>query len=110
MNETITGMAPSDIRHSNRWGEQSVPYRQAFTPSVDIMYFFNKEKGGNVEISVIDSEGDKILSENINSDYGFNIFEWDLKINGKSEYIQKGEYTIQFKSGRSTHEVPFNVK
>jgi len=74
------------------------------------MYFFNKEKGGNVEISVIDSEGDKILSENINSDYGFNIFEWDLKINGKSEYIQKGEYTIQFKSGRSTHEVPFNVK
>ncbi len=110
MDEAVTGIAPDDIRHSNRWGEQFVPYREAFNPSVDLMYFVNNEKGGEVEIKVMNSEDEEVFSTEIESHFGFNVFNWDLMTQGKSEYIDKGEYTIQFKAGRSTHEVPFNVK
>jgi photosystem II stability/assembly factor-like uncharacterized protein len=114
MDERITGFSPDDIRHSGRWGSQFSPYRDPFNPSVDLMYFISNKKGDSVEITIEDKEGDKIFSTKQSSEYGFNIFEWDLVIDtdsdGKKTYIQKGEYTIEFKVGKSTHTTSFNVK
>ena len=114
MNEKITGFSPEDIRYSERWGEQSVPYREAFTPSVDLMYFITNKKGEEVEITIYNKDKEKIFSTKEKALFGFNIYEWDLVIgsvnDGNNEYLQKGEYKIEFKSGKSTHEVDFNVK
>jgi photosystem II stability/assembly factor-like uncharacterized protein len=114
MNEGITGFAPDDIRYSNRWGSQSVPYRPAFTPTVEMMYFVNNKKGSDVEITIANKDGENIFSTTTNGSYGFNTLEWDLIIgadaNGDHQYIQKGEYTIEYKTGRSNHKVSFNVK
>ncbi len=109
MNEAVTGIAPDDIRYSSQWGNQRVPYRQSFKPSVNLMYFVPGKKGPKVEISVIDGENDAVFKTTQKSDYGFNIFEWDL-LTKKGEYIQKGAYKVRFKVGKATHEVDFNVK
>ena len=104
MNEKITGFSPEDIRYSERWGEQSVPYREAFTPSVDLMYFITNKKGEEVEITIYNKDKEKIFSTKEKALFGFNIYEWDLVIgsvnDGNNEYLQKGEYKIEFKSGK----------
>lgn len=114
IDEKITGFSPEDIRYSNRWGAQFAPYREPFTPNVDLMYFVSNTNGATVEISVNSKEGDKVYSTKVESDYGFNIFEWNLVIDtdrdGNKSYIQKGEYTIEYKVGRSIHTTNFNVK
>jgi predicted RNA-binding protein YlqC (UPF0109 family) len=114
LKERVTGIAPNDIRYSSRWGSQSVPYREAFYPSADLMYFVSNTKGDDVEITIHNEDNEKVFSTEQKAEYGFNIFEWDLIIgsdkNGNSEYIQKGTYKIEFKAGKSTHEVDFNVK
>jgi len=114
MNEAVTGFSQDNIRYSNNWGSQFAPYREPFSPSIDLMYFVSNKKGTEVEISIYNKEEDKVFSTKQNSDYGFNTFEWDLVIkaekDGTKTYIQKGEYKIQYKVGKSTHEVSFNVK
>lgn len=114
LNEDITGIQPADIRSSSRWGSQFSPYRDAFLPSVDLMYFVSDKNGGNVEITILDKEDKKVYSTKVKSTYGFNVFNWDLITkkgkNGNYTYISKGEYTIEFKARKSSHKVPFNVK
>lgn len=114
MKEAVTGFSPDDIRYSERWGSQFTPYREPFTPSVDMMYFIPNRNGSKVEITVLDKEDNKVFSTSVNSDYGFNIFEWDLVTktakDGSKKYIEKGEYTISYKVGKTTHKTNFNVK
>lgn len=114
LNEKITGITPEDIRSSNRWGTKFSPYREAFTPSSDFMYFVSDKNGASVQITVKDSENNTIHTANVKSDYGFNVYNWDLITkkgkNGKNEYIQKGTYSVEFKTGKSTHKVNLNVK
>ena len=114
INEQVTGFSPEDIRYSNRWGSQFAPYREPFNPSVDLMYFVSNKNGDSVVISVKNKEGNKVFTTKQSAEYGFNVFEWDLVIDtdrdGNKSYIQKGEYTIEYKVGRSTHITSFNVK
>ncbi|HBZ37119.1 MAG TPA: hypothetical protein DEO59_01150 [Balneola sp.] len=114
LSERVTGFSPEDIRHSSRWGSQFSPYREPFNPSVNLMYFVSNKTGSSVEITVNNKEGEKVFSTKQDSDYGFNIFEWDLVVKtdkaGNKSYIQKGEYTIEFKVGNTKHSVDFNVK
>lgn len=114
LNEAVTGFSPDDIRFSSRWGAQFAPYRDPFTPSVDLMYFLSNENGNKVEITIYDKNNDEVFSTTQNGDFGFNVFEWDLvtrtEKDGTKKYIQKGEYKIRYKIGKSTHQVSFNVK
>jgi flagellar hook assembly protein FlgD len=78
------------------------------------MYFVSNKNGDSVEISVKNKEGNKVFATKQSAEYGFNVFEWDLVIDtdrdGNKSYIQKGEYTIEYKVGRSIHITSFNVK
>lgn len=114
LDEKITGFSPEDIRYSNRWGSQFSPYREAFNPSVDLMYFVSNSKGEEVEILVYNKDQEKVFSTKEKAIFGFNTFSWNLVTksdkDGNNEYIQKGAYKIEFKVGKSTHKVDFNVK
>jgi hypothetical protein len=94
INEGITAIQPEDIRFSSRWGTQSTPYREAFTPSSNFMYFVSNKNGDNIQITIKDTEGKLLHSTKVDSDYGFNVYDWDLitkkSKDGKNEFIQKG--------------------
>ncbi len=113
MDETITGFSPQDIRSSSRWGQKTTPFRDRIMPEVELLYFLN-EGNSDVEIQVKDKDDKTVYKIETDGTKGFNSFSWDLVIKKEKEdrysFLGKGEYTLVFKSGKSKHEVPFNVK
>ena len=55
----------------------------------------------------------KITSITTNGSSGFNTFTWNLVVEKKEDgftFLQKGNYTLEFKNGATSHEVEFEVK
>lgn len=112
LNEKITGFSPDEIRFSGRWGTKSTPFRDRIMPEVTFMYFLPGKGNATVEIAVLDKEGSEVWKTETNGSHGFNLYEWNLvtKQDGDSyTFLERGEYTIKFKTGRNTHEVPFKI-
>jgi photosystem II stability/assembly factor-like uncharacterized protein len=113
-NERITGIKPEDIRHSNRWGSQSAAYRDPFLPKQSLIYFLGDDADNqSVAIEIKDSDGDVVVELNTEGDHGINVYDWNLIISendGDYEFLDKGTYTVNFKTRRSNHEVSFEIK
>tara|TARA_R110000868_G_scaffold37111_6_gene131436 strand:+ start:16408 stop:19158 length:2751 start_codon:yes stop_codon:yes gene_type:complete len=114
LGEAITAFKPNDIRASNRWGESRVEWRESTMPEVELLYFINtKKEQTEVVIDVLDKDGNKITSITTNGSSGFNTFTWNLVVEKKEDgftFLQKGNYTLEFKNGATSHEVEFEVK
>lgn len=113
-NERITGIKPDDVRHSNRWGNQSAAYREAFLPEHSLVYFLGDDSDNQqVTIEIKDSNGDVVTELSTEGSHGFNVYNWNLIIDenkGDYEFLSKGTYTADFKTRRSNHEVSFEIK
>jgi photosystem II stability/assembly factor-like uncharacterized protein len=114
LDETITAIKPESIRSSNRWGRQQVEYRERIMPEVELLYYLSG-KGNNreVTITVNDADGNELTKLNTMGSKGFNTFSWDLVLSEDDDeftFLSKGTYTLDFKTGRSTHSVEFTVE
>jgi len=113
LEEQITGTTPKSIRYSNRWGKSSVQYREANLPEVALVYFLgNDDENQGVSVEVKNEEGELITEINTTGKHGFNTYKWNLVINENEddlEFLQKGIYTLTFKTGRASHDVSFEV-
>lgn len=109
--EPIVALKTSSVSHSNRWGEQSVPYRPVNEPEAQWMYWIGDEniKNESVEITVQDSSGSTVTTLSDEGSYGFNIFKWNLKLNDDPEYLGAGKYTIVYNINGNTDETTFEV-
>lgn len=114
LNEKITAVQPESIRASNFWGNRRAEWAEPFIPEVELLYFLGDNKNNQtVEIEVTDKDGSNILTIETEGAYGFNTFSWDLvteKADEEIKFLQKGTYTLTFKTGRSSHEVEFEIK
>ncbi len=114
LGERITGTTPKSIRYSNRWGNQAAQYREPVKPEVHLIYFLGEENDNQrVSIEVSNEDGDTITEIDTQGNYGFNTFTWDLVIGEDVDglnFLQKGTYTLTFKTGRASHDVKFEVK
>lgn len=114
LDETITAIKPQTIRHSERWGFQSVEYRDPWIPEAELMYYLSDE-GDNqkVTIEVRDSDDQMVTEISTTGDQGFNIYTWDLilaETEDGYEFLGEGTYTLTFKKGRKSHEVELEVR
>ncbi|MBN2731812.1 MAG: hypothetical protein JXR26_05195 [Balneolaceae bacterium] len=109
--EPIVALKTSSVSHSNRWGEQSVPYRPVNEPESQWMYWIGDEDAQNesVEITVQDSSGSTVTTLTDEGSYGFNTFNWNLKLNDDPAYLDAGKYTIVYKINGNTDETTFEV-
>lgn len=114
LDDRITGTTPKSVRYSNRWGSQAAQYRDPIMPEVHLIYFLGEnDNDQRVSIEVKNEDGDSVTEINTRGNHGFNTFSWDLVIDDSDdslEFLQKGTYTITFKTGRASHDVTFEVK
>ncbi len=114
LEERITGTTPKDIRYSNNWGNASAQYREPNMPEVHLIYFLSDEDDNQrVSIEVKNEDGETITEINTRGNHGFNTYEWDLVIEETEddfEFLQRGTYTLTFKTGRASHDVTFEVR
>ena len=113
LEEPITGTTPESVRYSNRWGSQSAEYREPYLPEVDLVYFLGEEDGGRVTIEVKNSNGAKLTEMKTEGQHGFNTYSWNLVRRNTEdgfEFLEKGTYTLTFKTGRASHDVSFEIK
>ena len=79
-----------------------------------LIYFLGEnDNDQRVSIEVKNEDGDSVTEINTRGNHGFNTFSWDLVIDDSDdslEFLQKGTYTITFKTGRASHDVTFEVK
>ena len=114
MDETITAIKPESVRHSNRWGFQSVEYRDPWLPEVELLFFLGDNGDDqNVTIEVIDKDSEKVAEISTTGSKGFNTYSWNL-VTGETEdgyeFLSKGTYKLRFKKGRASHEVDFEIE
>lgn len=113
LNKTITAFTPQSIRSSNRWGSQSVKWREIFMPEVSLMYFLSEKDEQKVTIEVLNKEQEIVTALQTTGSYGFNSFNWNLVISESEngfDFLKKGIYKVNFKTGKSSHEVEFEIK
>lgn len=114
LDEDITAFKPQDIRSSDRWGNRRAQWDNPIMPDVELMYFLDSnKKDSEVEINVIDKDGNAVTSIMTQGNHGFNTFQWNLVLEQSDveiTFLPKGTYTLEFKSGRASHEVEFEVK
>lgn len=114
LGEGITAIKTDPIRSSNRWGNQRAPWDDVFMPEAEFIYFLGGEgMKQNVEIEVKDEDGAIVSRLETQGSHGFNTFKWNL-VTGEDEegfeFLQKGTYTLSFKTGRTSHEVKFEIE
>lgn len=114
LDERISGTTPKSIRYSNRWGTSSAEYQAPNKPEVHLVYFLgNDGDDQNVTIEVKNEDGDVVTEIDTQGNHGFNTYHWDLVINDSDDnldFLQKGTYTLTFKTRRASHDVTFEVK
>ncbi len=114
LDEGITAIKPGSIRQSRFWGMQTAQWRQRSMPNVELIYFLENKRGEQaVTVTVKDTEGTEITSFETSGNYGFNTYNWNLVTEETDEgftFLDKGKYTLEFRTGRNTHEVPFEIR
>lgn len=115
LDKPITALQPQEIRFSEYWGHKFAEYREVYMPEVKLMYFLgNPGENQNVALSIKNEKGKIIKTFSATGDHGFNTYSWNLVVDENAEgiekFIQKGTYKIEFKTGKNTDEVDFNIK
>ena len=114
LTESITAVKPESVRFSNRWGNQRAKWDDPTMPEVELIYFLGKSGAEqDVEIEVKDKDGTTVLNLDTQGSHGFNTLTWNL-VTEESEdgfkFLEKGSYTLSFKTGRASHDVDFEIK
>tara|TARA_B100000575_G_scaffold294279_1_gene309224 strand:- start:582 stop:3398 length:2817 start_codon:yes stop_codon:yes gene_type:complete len=118
LNESITLFRLDDILYSNRWGTQSVDYRNLLEPNFEALFFVQEPsmKKSNqppvkYEIEIEIKKDELILYSTIlDAEKGFNTFNWNLWNPTSNSYLTKGTYIIQITNGSTTHAQSFEIK
>ena len=114
LNERITGITPKPIRYSGRWGSRNAEYEAFNKPEVKLMYFLAKDDNNQkVDIEISNEEGEIVTTIKTVGQHGFNTYIWNLVISGTKDdlsFLQKGMYTLTFKTKRASHDVKFEIK
>ncbi len=115
-NQQVLALDIDDISHSENWGQRPVPYRPVNEPTAQWMYWIGDEQVENqsIEITVKDNENDIVTTLTDQASYGFNTFEWNLKLqeaneNESADYLSPGTYTITYNINGSTDETTFEI-
>lgn len=116
--DPIVAIEPETVRHSDNWGDRRAPYREITEPEVEWLYWIGDKKARNrkVEIEIQDKGKKPVKTLETSGNYGFNTFSWNLKLKEaeeneeKATYLDKGEYTLIFKTGNHSDEAAFTVE
>ena len=113
----LVAFALDGIRYSERWGNQSAPFREVYEPGMELLFFTDdrKAEGRTAKLEVADSDGKVEYATEIELKRGFNRFTWNLKHNPDAEkeidrYLGKGEYTITLTYRRAEDAVTLVVE
>lgn len=117
--------APTSIRHSTRWGQQSFPWDKVNEPQSTILYYVGKENSA-IGVEIYNEKNTLVRKLSTSGSAGFNSFSWDLKIQaaanapkGKGKatapspattYASKGKYKIKLINGTETSETTLEIK
>ena len=104
---------PEKVSHNDKWGESNQNWQEPKEPKIAMMYYCGNE-GDEVEITVKDSEGNKVANWKADGGKGLHLTRWDLKKarvkKGESPYLDPGEYAVEFALGREVSEVTLVVE
>ncbi len=107
-----------DIRHSNNWGNKRYPYLKVDNPVIEFSFFVKdlvSEKKMEIIVKNENKEIIKILKPII-KEAGFVTCAWDGIVSDKQQqkqqdnYIQKGNYSVEFKLGNDKTVESLEVK
>jgi hypothetical protein len=109
---------PTTIRHSDRWGTRSAPFRDWYEPNITFRYYLGRKRdaGKDVDIRIQNQDDKTVYSFTDEGVYGFNTVDWNLMVQKlddaqqRGEYLPKGVYTVIFERGRFKDQVTFEVK
>ncbi|MGM0589535.1 MAG: WD40/YVTN/BNR-like repeat-containing protein [Bacteroidota bacterium] len=109
---------PTTIRHSDRWGTRSAPFRDWYEPNITFRYYLGRKRdaGKDVDIRIQDQDDKTVYSVTDDGVYGFNTVDWNLMVQKlddaqqRGEYLPKGVYTVIFERGRFEDQVTFEIK
>jgi len=118
INESTTLFSLSDMRFSNRWGSQSVDYRDPFEPNFEALFFVQESSSrkrnqttDSFEIAIdVKQDETSLYSTTMDVQKGFNTFHWNLWNPTTNSYLERGTYTVQITNGSTTHEQSFEIK
>jgi len=120
----LVAFAADALRHSDRWGEKSYPWAEAFEPSATVMYFVSAN-GAPVTVELLDEKNNVIRKTTSSGEAGFNKFTWDVKgampvaatskktkttPEPELKYVAKGKYKVKFSRGADTAETTIEIK
>ncbi len=113
---TIVALKTDNVRYSSDWGERDAPYEEIEEPDVEWIYWIGDEniQEQSIAISVKDKDGKVVTELTDEANYGFNTFNWNLKLEEATEdssakYLAPGKYTITYQINDSTDETTFEV-
>ena len=97
-----------DVRFSKNWGEKSHPYSNPYLPKLGIAVFYDSSKSSEVEIEVLNEDGEILTTWKEELSKGYQSFDWNCKI--KEDFISKGKYELKFTVGKEEYKESFEVK
>ena len=95
---------PQKITHSEQWGERRYAWSKLTQPSMDIWYFIAQD-GDEVEVDIVNEQGNTIRSLTASGKAGFHKVTWDLQSIIKKrkastkQYVPAGTYQAKFSRG-----------
>ncbi len=119
---TIAAFSSEPIKFNPKWGERDYAWSKVNTPYVDVLYYAGSKT--SLKVEVYDEKNNLVRKWSSDTDTGFQLFRWDLKIgepitpkiakSGKlqpvSRYASKGKYTVRFASGVVTSDAIVEIK
>lgn len=117
----LMAFSADPVGYSERWGQRSARFRDINEPEVQWLYYLgsgNRNNSREVTITVKNDKDETVYDWTEQGKYGFNRASWNLQIaekqsdEGKTvrEYLKQGTYTIEFKTGKVSDHVEFEIK
>ena len=117
--DSLLAFKANDLRFTERWGERRYPYLEPEVPEIKLRYF--APKAGTVAVDVLNKAGNSVYEGEVNAAEGFNVWSWNVQQNRngekgrknkkiKSDYLNKGEYTIILQMDGQEAKSNFEIK
>ncbi|MFT6966305.1 MAG: photosystem II stability/assembly factor-like uncharacterized protein, partial [Marivirga sp.] len=98
--EYLVSFDLKNVRYNEDWGKKRFPYLEVNLPSIELPFYY-KEKGAKLVIQLKDDKGKtiKTITRQLDTS-GYHSVEWDGRLSTKErDFIQKGNYTVEYKVG-----------